>query len=145
MLSDELDKLSQAGGWLGTGWSTLLNLTKPNLTKQNHSVGFSKIESKESDYDKVLDDIFSKIPNDQQQKIINSQKRQQVNTRGKSWIGIRNKVTGRNDVMDSESFRNLQNFISDMTNEEFEARCTLFKKAIDLINKKNLGKYLESF
>jgi hypothetical protein len=93
----------------------------------------------------VLDEIFSKNMNDQQQKIINSQKRQQVNTRGKSWINSWNKITFRNDVMDSESFRNLQNFISDMSNEEFEKRCSLFKKAIDLINKKNLGKYLESF
>jgi hypothetical protein len=61
------------------------------------------------------------------------------------WINSWNRITGRNDVMDSESFRNLQNFISEMDNKQFEERCILLKKAIDLINKKNLGKYIESF
>ena len=124
---------------------TLLNLTLPNLTKLKHSVDFSKIQETKKIEDKIIDEIFSRNLSDQQDKIKNAQKKNEVNTRWKFWISIRNKTTGRNDVMEWQTFWDLQNFISDIDNEQFTHRCDIYKKSIDLIKEKNLWKYIESF
>lgn len=126
VLIDELDSLYQTDGWLGGDWSTLLNLTLPNSTKPNLSEKSSSDSSK-------------------QDKIIDSRKRSEVNTRGKFWISIRNDITGRNDMMESKTFRDLQNFISDMDNEEFSKRAKTFKNCVDRINNYKLSKFMDSF
>jgi hypothetical protein len=48
-------------------------------------------------------------------------------------------------VMEWQTFWDLQNFISDIDNEQFTHRCDIYKKSIDLIKEKNLWKYIESF
>ena len=97
--------------------------------------------------EKEENDVFSEFlkPEDQQTKITQAQKRAEVNSLWSYRISIRNKITGRNDLMDGSVFRDLQNFIRDLKTEDFTKRVEIFKTCRDKINEHKLWKFLTDF
>lgn len=81
----------------------------------------------------------------QQEKIELRKKISAVNSKGKFLLWVWNDITWRNDLMENDTFRWFEKFITETTFEDFKKRVELFNECKLYINKYKLWKFLDAF
>lgn len=78
-------------------------------------------------------------------KISDAQRRSVVNTKWKFLLKIWNEITGRNDLMENDTFRWFEKFIMDTSVEDFQKRVELYKNCTRLTDMYKLSKFFDTF